>query len=71
MLGVGGVGVLAAAGLGIASGVQYDAYGKAVDGQAARDLHGQVVGLGVGAGVVAGVGVIAAAAGAALLALSE
>lgn len=71
MLGVGGVGVLAAAGLGIASGVQYDAYGKSVDGQQARDLHSQVIGLGVGAGVVAGVGVIAAAAGAALLALSE
>lgn len=71
LLGVGGVGVLAAAGLGVVSGLQYDAYNKAVDGQDARDLHGQVVGLGVGAGVVAGVGVLVAAAGGALLALSE
>ncbi|MFH1809121.1 MAG: hypothetical protein ABIJ09_10280 [Pseudomonadota bacterium] len=69
MLGVGGAGVLVAAALGAVSGMQYSAYGQADSGQEARDLHGQVLGLGVGAGVVAGLGVLVAAAGGALLAL--
>ena len=71
VLAVGGVGVLAGAGLLGLSAVRYDAYQSSQDTTDARKLQDEIPIWWWSGGIAAGIGVAALAAGAALLVASE